>query len=132
LVRKIEEDRCLWDAEKSNSGGIVAKLQTKLDWMASESGLRTQKNTKLSTEAESLKSQLNESKRKIQELFKKLEVDRHLWYGEKKNLEDTLSELQTNLEMLACERGLFSQKNREPSTKVKSLKAQLNGSNART
>jgi chromosome segregation ATPase len=99
---KNEEDMHLWDAEKSNLEGTVAELKTKYECMASEMGSLAQKNRELTVEAEfikyqgnALQSELNESKKRTQELLQKSEVDQRLWDEEKSTLEGTLAELQT-------------------------------------
>lgn len=132
LLIKIAEERRLSDAEKSNLEGVVAKLRAKLDFMASESGFLNQKSTKLSTEAESLKSRLNalESMRGTQELVKKIEEERHMWAVEKRTLECTLAELQTNLDLMASEREFMIKNNIELSIELQFLKTQVNEYNA--
>jgi chromosome segregation ATPase len=126
LCRKIKEDQHLWDAEKNNLEGTIGELKTKIDLMASENLSVSWKNGELSTEVESLKSLLNESKGVTQELHEKIEEGRNLWDAEKKNLEGTVAELKIKLDLMASERVSLSQKNGELSTKAESLKVQLN------
>ena len=61
LVKKLEDDRHLWDSEMQELQGNAAEMQTKIDSMASEGALLCQKNIALSAEVESLKTQLNEN-----------------------------------------------------------------------
>jgi chromosome segregation ATPase len=107
LLKKIEEDTHLWDAEKSNLEGTVAELRAKHELMAREMGSLTQKNRELTVDAEliknqvnALESELNESKKRSLELLQKSEEDWCLWDEKKSNLEGTLAELQTEHEDL--------------------------------
>jgi chromosome segregation ATPase len=133
LLRKIEDDTHLWNAEKNNLEGTVADLQTKHELMGSEMGLLTQKNRALSIEVEFFKSQgnvleseLNDSKKRTQELLQKSEDDQHLWDVKKTNLEGILAALQTERDLMAKERRSLTQKNRELSIEVEFLKYQVN------
>jgi chromosome segregation ATPase len=78
LLRKIEDDTHLWNAEKNNLEGTVADLQTKHELMGSEMESLTQKNRALSIEVEffkyqgnALESELNDPKKRTQELLQK-------------------------------------------------------------
>jgi chromosome segregation ATPase len=82
------------------------------------------------TEKIVLESKLNESKERIHDLLRKIEQDGHLWDKEKRNLEVTLLELQTNLELMASESGSMSKKIIELIIEVEFLKTQENEYNA--
>jgi len=133
LLRKIEDDTHLWNAEKNNLEGTVADLQTKHELMGGEMESLTQKNGALSIEVEffknqgnALESELNDFKKRTQELLQKSEDDQHLWDVKKSNFERILAALQTERDLLAKERRSLTQKNRELSIEVEFLKYQVN------
>lgn len=53
VLEKIEDDRHLWDSENGKLESNLAKIQTRLESMASERELLGQKNREISTEADS-------------------------------------------------------------------------------
>ena len=59
--------------------------------------------------------ELNEYKERFQDLLSKNDQDGHLWDEEKRNLEATLAELQTSLELMATEMGSMSKRIKELS-----------------
>jgi chromosome segregation ATPase len=133
LLRKIEDDTHLWNAEKNNLEGTVADLQTKHELMGSEMESLTRKNGALSIEVEFFKyqgnafeSELNDFKKRTQELLQKSEDDQHLWDVKKSNFEGILAALQTERDLLAKERRSLTPKNRELSIEVEFLKYQVN------
>lgn len=74
--------------------------------------------------------QLNESKEMIQDLLRQIEQHGHLWNDEKRNLEPTLSQMQTDLEVMDNKGLSNSKKIIEIIIELEFLKSQENEYNA--
>ena len=78
------------------------------------------------TESIALQSDLNDSKKRTQDVLQKQKMDMHLWDAEKCNLEGTIAEMKIKHESMANGMGSMAQKNTELTVEAGFNKYEVN------
>jgi chromosome segregation ATPase len=118
-----ERERRAVDLDKTKLEATVLQLKNEIQVISAELEA-TSKDAKL--ERNVLLSQIAAAKKDTAEITRCNQMAQEAWNAEKENLLSRLSELQTNLVLMASEKGSLSETNRELRTEAESLKAQLN------
>jgi len=118
-----KEDECkAVNIDKNNMEATVLKLTNEIQARSAELEANS-KGWKL--EKDTFLSQIGEAKKETVHVTRSSQMAQEVFNTEKENLLSRLAELQTNLELMANERGSLRQTNRELKTEGESLKAQL-------